>query len=144
MKAILDSWQIWALGSAIFAALTTILAKVGIQNVNSNYGTFIRTIVILLFLIAILTFTHGFQSWSSISRKSQIFLVLSGFATGLSWICYFRALQLGQASQVAPIDKLSLVMIAVLGVWFLGESLSIKNWLGVALMAAGSILLIFK
>ncbi len=144
MKALIESWQAWAFLSAIFAAMTAILAKVGVQDVNSNYATFIRTVVVILFLAAILVATGDFRPLSSITPRGQLFLVLSGLATGLSWLCYFRALKLGPVSQVAPIDKLSLLLVAILGVVFLGEKLSIRNWLGVVLMAIGAVLMAFK
>jgi transporter family protein len=134
------SWQSWALLSAAFAALTAIFAKVGIENVNSDYATFIRTIVILGAAAAMVTFTGSWQAPSTISGRSWTFLVLSGLATGLSWICYFRALKLGNAAQVAPIDKLSVVMVAVIAALFLGEKLSPINWIGVALIGVGAVL----
>jgi transporter family protein len=139
-----SSWQAWALLSAAFAALTAIFAKVGVANVNSDYATFIRTIVILLALALILLATGQFQSPASVSGRTYFFLVLSGLATGASWICYFRALKLGNAAQVAPIDKLSVVLVAVFGVLFLGEKLSGVNWLGVALIAAGAVLVAYR
>jgi transporter family protein len=126
----LVSWQFWALLSAGFAALTAIFAKIGVENVNSDFATFIRTIVILLVLGAILAATTQFQSLSSISSRTYLFLVLSGVATGASWICYFRALQLGDAARVAPIDKLSVVLVAVFGVTFLKEHLSLSTGQG--------------
>ena len=138
------SWPIWAFLSAVFAAITAILVKVGVQGVNSNYALFLRTIVVLLFLVAILVATGQFQALSSITRRSQVFLILSGLATGVSWLCYFRALKLGPVSQVAPVDKLSLLLVAILGVAFLGERLSIRNWLGVVLMAVGAVLVAIK
>ena len=144
MKTLFDSWPVWAFLSAIFAAMTAILAKIGVQDINSNYATFIRTVVIILFLAAILAATGEFQTLSSITPRSQLFLVLSGLATGVSWLCYFRALKLGPVSQVAPVDKLSLLLVAVLGVVILGEKLSARNWLGIALMAGGAILLFFR
>lgn len=144
MKTALLSWQFWALAAAVFAALTAIFAKVGVENVNSDFATFIRTIVILIVLGAILTVTRQFQALSSISNRSYAFLILSGMATGGSWICYFRALKLGDAARVAPIDKLSVVLVAVFGVVFLGEHLSPSNWAGVALIAAGAILVAYK
>ena len=144
MKTLLESWPLWALLSAGFAALTAVLAKVGVAGVNSDYATFIRTVVILIFLSALLAFTGQFQALSTLSRRSLLFLVLSGLATGLSWLCYFRALKLGPVSQVAPIDKLSLLLVAVLGVLFLGEKLQPRNWLGVVLMAAGALLLVLR
>jgi transporter family protein len=136
----LGSWQVWALASAAFAALTAIFAKVGVENVNSDYATFVRTIVILTCLGAILAATGQFQSPGSVSARTYMFLVLSGLATGASWVCYFRALKLGDASQVAPIDKLSVVLVAAFGFLFLGERPSGLNWLGIALIAAGAVL----
>jgi transporter family protein len=140
----LGSWQFWALASAAFAALTAIFAKVGVENVNSDYATFVRTIVILMCLGAILAATGQFQSPGSVSARSYTFLALSGLATGASWVCYFRALKLGDASQVAPIDKLSVVLVAVFGFLFLGERPAGLNWLGIALIAAGAILVGWK
>lgn len=135
------SWQFWALLSACFAALTAIFAKVGVENVNSDFATFIRTVVILAALGAILVATGQWQPPASVSGRSYLFLVLSGLATGASWICYFRALKLGDAARVAPLDKLSVVLVAVFGVMFLGEKLSMANWLGVLMIAGGVILL---
>src|SRR6478736_2425819 len=132
------SWQFWAILSAVFAALTAVFAKVGVENVNSDFATFIRTIVILLCLAAILAATGQFQAPGTVSGRTYAFLVLSGLATGASWICYFRALKLGEAARVAPIDKLSVVLVAIFGVIFLGEKLTAPNWLGVALVAAGA------
>jgi bacterial/archaeal transporter family protein len=140
----LSSWQFWAILSAVFAALTAIFAKIGIENVNSDFATFIRTIVILLCLAAILGVTGQFQSPGSIATRTYAFLVLSGLATGASWICYFRALKIGDASQVAPIDKLSVVLVAVFAFLFLGERPSGQNWLGIALIAAGAVLIACK
>jgi transporter family protein len=140
----LTSWQFWALASAAFAALTAIFAKVGVENVNSDYATFIRTIVILACLAAILAATGQFQSPGAVSGRSYLFLVLSGLATGASWVCYFRALKLGDASQVAPIDKLSVVLVAAFGFLFLGERPSGLNWFGIALIAAGAILVGYR
>lgn len=135
-----SSWQIWALLSALFAACTAIFAKIGVENINSDYATFIRTIVILLALAAILFATGQFQSPGSVSRRTYLFLVLSGLATGASWLCYFRALKLGEAARVAPIDKLSVIMVAIFAVLFLHEKLSPPNWAGIILIAAGAIL----
>ena len=140
MGGVMASWQIWALLSALFAALTAIFAKVGVENVNSDFATFLRTIVILVALAVILTGTGGWQSLGTISNRSIAFLVLSGLATGASWVCYFRALKIGNAAQVAPIDKLSVVLVALFGVMFLGEELSLPNWLGVGLISAGAVL----
>jgi len=144
MKSALLSWQLWAVLSAGFAALTAIFAKVGIENVNSDFATFVRTIVILCALGAILAGTGQWQSPGTVSMRSYLFLVLSGLATGGSWVCYFRALKLGDAARVAPIDKMSVVLVAVFGVVFLGERLSVPNWLGVALIAAGAVLVAYK
>jgi transporter family protein len=134
------SWQLWAVLSAIFAALTAIFAKVGIEGVSADLATFIRTVVIILALGAMLLGTGQWQPPGSISGRSYLFLVLSGLATGGSWLCYFRALQLGDAARVAPIDKLSVVLVAIFGVVFLGETLSWPNWLGIALIGAGAVL----
>src|SRR5471030_736467 len=139
-----SSWQLWAVLSAVFAALTAIFAKIGIENINSDFATFIRTIVILMTLGFILAATGQFQAPGSISGRTYLFLVLSGLATGGSWICYFRALKIGQAAQVAPIDKLSVVLVAIFGVIFLGERLTAPNWLGVALIAAGAVLVAYR
>jgi transporter family protein len=144
MKSLLASWQLWALLSASFAALTAIFAKVGVENVDSDFATFVRTIVILLALGAILAATGKFQAPGSVSGRSYIFLVLSGLATGASWICYFRALKLGDAARVAPIDKLSVVLVALFAVVFLGERLSGPNWLGILFIGAGAILIAYK
>ncbi|HEV2570336.1 MAG TPA: EamA family transporter [Beijerinckiaceae bacterium] len=138
------SWIIWALLSAGFAALTAIFAKVGIQNVNSDFATFIRTLVIIGVLAVILAATGNWQSPTSISGRTYVFLILSGLATGASWICYFRALQLGDAARVAPIDKMSVLLVAVFAVVFLGERLSAINWLGVALIAGGTVMVALK
>jgi transporter family protein len=134
------SWITWVLLSAAFAALTAIFAKIGVENINSDLATFIRTIVILVALGTILLTLGEFQSLGTVSGRTYLFLILAGLATGASWICYFRALKLGNASQVAPIDKLSVVLVAVFGVMFLGEKLSVPNWLGVVLIAAGALL----
>lgn len=129
--------------SAIFAALTAIFAKVGVENINSDLATFIRTIVILVTLGLILYATGQYHSTEPISLRTMIFLVLSGLATGASWICYFRALKIGNAAQVAPIDKLSVVLVAIFGVIFLGEHLSPLNWAGVVLIAMGALFVAF-
>ena len=144
MNLTVSSWQFWALLSAAFAALTAIFAKVGIENINSDFATFIRTVIILVVLAAILAASGQFQPLGSISGKTWLFLGLSGLATGASWLCYFRALKLGNAAQVAPIDKLSVVLVAVFGAVFLGERLSGANWLGVALIAAGAVLVAYR
>ena len=140
----LSSWQLWAVLSAVFAALTAIFAKVGVENVNSDLATFIRTIVILATLGVILLVTGQFQAPGTISGRTYLFLLLSGLATGGSWICYFRALKLGQAAQVAPIDKLSVVLVAIFGAAFLGERLTLPNWFGVVLIALGALLVAYR
>src|SRR5262249_34909942 len=129
--AALSSWQFWAILSAILAALTAIFAKAGVENVNSDFATLIRTGVIMVTLALIVVSTGQMQNLATISSRTYLFLLLSGLATGASWLCYFRALQLGQAGQVAPIDKMSVVLVAIFGVAFLGEHLSAANWLGV-------------
>jgi transporter family protein len=134
------SWQLWAVLSAVFASLTAIFAKIGVANVNSDLATFIRTLVIVVVLTAILLATGEFRSPADLPARTILFLVLSGLATGASWLCYFRALKLGNASQVAPIDKLSVVLVALLGVALLGERLSPANWAGIALIAGGAVL----
>lgn len=140
----METWWFWAILSAMFAALTAIFAKVGIENINSDFATLVRTVVILVTLALILTATSRWENPASVTPKTWLFLTLSGFATGASWICYFRALKLGDAARVAPIDKLSVVLVAVFAVVFLGERLSLPNWLGVCLIAAGAVLVAWK
>jgi transporter family protein len=144
VKPLLASWLFWALGSAAFAALTAIFAKIGVAGVNSDFATFLRTLVIVAVLAAILTALGEWRPLASIAPRTYVFLALSGLATGASWLCYFRALQLGEAARVAPIDKLSVVLVAVFGVVFLHEKLSAPNWAGVALIAAGATLVALK
>src|ERR1700735_5016977 len=124
------SWQVWAVLSAMFAALTAIFAKVGVEDINPDLATFIRTIIVLISLSLILFATGQFSNSGPISQKSWLFLVLSGLGTGASWLCYFRALKLGPATLVAPIDKLSVVLVALFGVIFLGERPSFNGWVG--------------
>jgi transporter family protein len=143
MRSFTAAWQFWAVLSATFAALTAIFAKVGIENVGSDFATFIRTCVILCAIASILTASGQWQSFATVSSKSYLFLILSGLATGASWLCYFRALKMGDAARVAPIDKLSVVLVALFGVAFLGEKLSLANWAGVALVGAGALLIAF-
>ena len=140
MTTVLGSWQAWALLSAAFAALTAIFAKVGVENVPSDYATFVRTLVIVVVTGGIVYATGQFQARGEVSARTYLFLILSGLATGASWLCYFRALKLGNAAQVAPIDKLSVVLVAVFAVLFLGERLSGLNWTGIALIAVGAVL----
>jgi transporter family protein len=138
------SWLVWALLSAAFAALTAIFAKVGVEDINSDLATLIRTVIVLISLSLILFATGQFNQTGPISTRSWVFLLLSGLGTGASWICYFRALKLGPATLVAPIDKLSVVLVALFGVVFLGERPSLNGWLGIALIAAGAVLIAFK
>ena len=144
MKNLLLSWVFWALLSAGFAALTAIFAKIGIENVNSDFATLIRTVVILSVAGPIAYASGSWQQPSSVSAKTWLFLVLSGAATGASWICYFRALKLGDAGRVAPVDKLSVVFVSVFAVLFLGERLALPNWLGVILIACGAVLVAYR
>lgn len=135
------TWIFWAILSAVFAAGTAILAKIGVEGVDSNLATAIRTTVILVFTWAIAIGLEKHQGLTAIGRKSWIFLVLSGVCTGLSWLCYFRALQMGEASRVAPVDKLSVVLVILFAAAFLGERLTLVKLLGGALIAAGAIVL---
>ena len=138
------NWFFWALGSAVFAALTAIFAKVGVAGVDSDLATLIRTVVIL---VALSAFVYATGKWSdpfALSSKTLSFLVLSALATGASWVCYFRALKAGEASKVAPVDKLSLVLVAIFAFAFLGERPSLREWSGIALVAAGVLVLGLK
>ena len=137
-------WFYWAILSAVFAALTAIFAKIGIQGVNSDLATLMRTAIVILVLSAFVWFTGKWSNPLTLSSKTWIFLTLSGLATGASWVCYFRALQIGDASKVAPIDKLSLVLVAVFAFVFLGERPSLREWTGIALVACGVFILAFK
>lgn len=138
------SWQFWALLSAVFAALTAILAKVGVSDINADLATFIRTVVILAVAAMLVTVTGQWRAPTGIPPKTWAFLALSGVATGLSWLCYFRALKLGPASQVAPVDKLSVVLTTLFAISFLGERISAKAALGVVLIAVGAVLTTLK
>jgi transporter family protein len=135
------NWFVWALLSALFAGATAILAKVGVKDVDSNLATAIRTSVILVFTWGLVLATSSLRSIGSLSNRTWIFLTLSGVATGLSWVCYFRALQLGPASQVAPIDKLSVVFAIAFALIFLQERLGWVQWAGCVLMVVGTLLL---
>jgi len=139
-----SSWLFWALLSAVFAALTAIFGKIGVAQVNSDFATLLRTGVVLLSLVLIVYATRQYQPLSSISPKSYLFLVLSGLATGASWICYFRALKMGNASLVAPVDKLSIVLVALFGVLLLGEKLTLRQWCGIGAIGFGVVLLALK
>ncbi|AGT08605.1 EamA family transporter [Paracoccus aminophilus] len=144
MKSLIDSWQFWAVLSAIAAASTAIFAKIGIANIGSDFATMVRTVVVLVALVLIVVVTGQWQPLSSVAPRTYLFLILSGLGTGASWLCYFRALKIGEASRVAPIDKLSVVFVAILAALFLGERLAWINWLGVMMIAAGAILVSLK
>lgn len=135
-------WFVFALLSAVFAALTSILAKVGIEGVNSNLATAIRTVVVVIMAWGMVFLTHAQSGIATISRKSWIFLILSGLATGASWLCYYRALQIGQASKVVPIDKLSVVITLILAFVFLHEEFTMKSLLGCVLIGAGTLVMV--
>ena len=139
-----NSWLLWAGASAVFAAVTAILAKVGVDQVNSNLATAVRTGVVLLFAWAIVAATGAGAGLREITARSWLFLALSGVATGASWLCYFRALQLGRVSQVAPIDRLSVVFTLALAALFLGESLTWREWLGGGLIVAGALVITLR
>ena len=133
-------WLIWAILSAIFAAITAIFAKIGVQNIDSTAATFIRTVIIGVILLGIVLARGAMPPLNSVSAKTYAFLILSGLATGASWVCYFRALQLGDAARVAPIDKFSVILVAIMGAAFLGERLSPLNWVGVVVTSIGLLL----
>ncbi len=135
-------WLIFAILSAVFAALTSILAKIGIEGVNSNLATAVRTIVVVVMAWAMVFITHTQSGILEISKKSWIFLILSGLATGASWMCYYRALQIGEASKVVPIDKLSVVITLVLAFVFLHEEFTIKSLIGCVLIGAGTLVMV--
>jgi transporter family protein len=139
-----STWVYWAILSAVFAALTAIFAKIGIQGVDSDLATLVRTAIILVVLSAFVWFAGKWSNPFTLSSKTWVFLSLSGLATGASWVCYFRALQIGEASKVAPIDKLSLVLVAVFAVAFLGERPSIREWTGIIMVASGVLVLAWK
>lgn len=135
-------WFWFALGSAVFAALTSILAKIGIDGVNSNLATAIRTVVVVLMAWGMVFLTHTQGGISSVSRKSWLFLILSGLATGASWLCYYKALQMGEASKVVPVDKMSVVITLVLAFVFLHEQFTWKSGVGAALITAGTLIMV--
>lgn len=139
-----NDWFYWALLSAVFAALTAIFAKIGLQGVDSDYATLIRTIVIIAVLTAFVYLSGKLSNPLALRPKTLIFLALSGLATGASWVCYFRALKVGEASKVAPVDKLSLVLVAIFAFVFLGERPGLREWLGIGMVAAGVVVLGFK
>lgn len=139
-----SGWFHWALLSAVFAALTAIFAKIGIAGVDSDFATLVRTTVILFVLAAFVYFTGKWSNPLELSRKTWTFLTLSGLATGASWVCYFRALKIGEASKVAPVDKLSLLLVAIFATIFLHERPSPREWFGILLVGAGVVILGFK
>lgn len=138
------SWFRWAALSAVFAALTAIFAKIGIEGVDSDLATLVRTAIIIVVLSAFVWFAGKWSNPLALSSKTWLFLGLSGLATGASWVCYFRALQRGEASKVAPADKFSLVLVAIFAFTFLGERPSIREWSGIAMVAAGVLVLALK
>lgn len=138
------NWLPWALGSAVFAAFTAIFAKVGLEGVDSDYATLIRTFVIVLVLSAVVYLTDKWRNPATLPAKAATFLVLSGLATGASWFCYFRALKVGEASKVAPVDKLSVVLVALFAVVFLGERPGLRDWAGISLVGGGVLLLALR
>ncbi|OGV70971.1 MAG: transporter [Lentisphaerae bacterium RIFOXYB12_FULL_65_16] len=138
------SWFYWALLSAVFAALTAIFAKVGIRGVDSDLATLVRTLIITVVLSSFVWFAGKWSNPFALPSKTWIFLTLSGLATGASWVCYFRALQVGEASKVAPVDKLSLVLVVIFAFAFLGERPSLREWCGILLVAGGVLVLALK
>jgi transporter family protein len=144
MLASSNSWFFWAALSACFAALTAIFAKIGIQGVDSDFATLIRTVIIVFVLAAFVWYAGKWGSVRGLSAKTLAFLALSALATGASWICYFRALQIGEASKVAPVDKFSVVLVAIFAVLFLGERPSLHEWAGILLVTAGVLVLALK
>lgn len=143
MNSLAQPWLLWALASAVFAALTAIFAKAGVANVDSSLATFIRTLVVAP-LAAMVAWACGALHVADVPARAWTFLILSGLGTGASWLCYFKALQLGDAGRVAPVDKLSLVLVALFAALFLGESLTPKNWLGIVLVLAGILLIAMR
>jgi transporter family protein len=138
------SWVFWALLSAVFAAATTVFARVGVAGVDADLATLLRTVLILVLLAVLVAVRRKWLNPVLLPSRTLLFLALSAVATGLSWVCYFRALQLGRASQVAPVDRLSLVLVALFAVAFLGERPSAQDWLGIGLVTAGVFALTFK
>lgn len=139
-----SSWFVWALLSAVFASLTAIFAKIGLAGVDSDLATLIRTAIIIVVLSVFVYFTGKWSNPFTLAPKTWLFLTLSGLATGASWVCYFRALKIGDASKVAPVDKFSLVLVAIFAVAFLGERPSMREWVGIAMIGAGVLLLALK
>jgi transporter family protein len=139
-----QNWIFWALLSALFAALTTVFARIGVAGVDADLATLLRTILILVLLAVLVAVRRKWLNPVMLPPKTLVYLALSALATGASWVCYFRALQLGRASQVAPVDRLSLVLVAIFAVAFLGERPSVQEWLGIALVTAGVLALTLK
>lgn len=139
-----SGWIAWALLSAVFAALTAIFAKIGIQGVDSDFATLIRTAIVFVVLAAFVGLAGKWSNPLELSSRTWTFLGLSALATGASWVCYFRALQIGEASKVAPVDKLSLVLVAIFAVAFLGERPSLRDWTGIAMVAGGVLVLALR
>jgi len=139
-----SNWFVWAILSAVFAAMTAILAKLGLAGVDADMATLVRTVVVLVVLAAFVKATGKWSNPFELSPRTWAFLVLSGLATGASWVCYFRALKMGNASQVAPVDKLSVVLVVLFAVMFLGERPSVREWGGVAMIAGGVLMLAIK
>jgi transporter family protein len=139
-----SGWFVWALLSAVFAALTAIFAKTGLEGVNSDLATLIRTAIIIVVLSIFVYFTGKWSNPFMLAPKTWLFLTLSGLATGASWVCYFRALKIGEASKVAPVDKLSLVLVAIFAFIFLDERPSVREWAGILMIGAGVLVLAFK
>jgi transporter family protein len=136
-----QNWLLWAFLSAVFAALTAILSKVGLRDVDSDFAQFVRTAVVIVVLVAFMLATGKWRGASEATSRTWLYLILAGFATAASWMCYFRGLQIGEAARVAAVDKLSVAMVAVFAVLLLGDKLSGLGWLGVALTTAGAMLL---
>lgn len=144
MKMVLSSWIPWAILSALFAALTGIFGKVGVEGMNSHFATFLRTAIVLPMLGGVVAISGAWQPVSSIPSRTVIFLALSGMATGISWLCYYRALQLGPVSGVAAVDKMSVILVALFAFSLLGERLEPRNWIGIGLVAFGLILVTMR
>ena len=140
----IQEWKIFALGSAMFAALTAILAKMGLRGISSNFATLIRTLVVALLISCLIWFRREWRNPFALDKESLVFLVLSGLATGLSWLCYFRALQTGPASLVSSIDKSGLFFAVILSILFLGERLNLYEWFGAFLVLIGTLILVWK
>jgi len=139
-----SNWFFWALMSAVFAALTAIFAKIGLEAVDADLATLVRTVVILVVLAGFVYFAGKWRNPFELSSRTWLFLMLSGLATGASWVCYFRALKIGEASKVSPVDKLSVLLVAVFAVLFLNERPSVREWVGILMVGAGVFVLAFK